>query len=280
MYHVISIHAPHEGERLCARRCLKCTTRFQSTLPTRGSDKLNDESHTASNISIHAPHEGERPAGVYDENCEALFQSTLPTRGSDVLDDAAGAIAWIFQSTLPTRGSDRRCWPHQSLISHFNPRSPRGGATGRLDRPLIMKGISIHAPHEGERPVGMLRQLFYQRVFQSTLPTRGSDGGAGGGGGRKAHFNPRSPRGGATGWDCLRRWKRVDFNPRSPRGGATYARTSSAVGFTISIHAPHEGERQKQRLEAELQELFQSTLPTRGSDGGKVHLYAAFPRIY
>ena len=26
--------------------------------------------------------------------------------------------------------------------------------------------------------------------------------------------------------------------------------------------------------------LFQSTLPTRGSDGGKVHLYAAFPRIY
>ena len=197
-----------------------------------------------------------------------------------MLDDAAGAIAWIFQSTLPTRGSDRRCWPHQSLISHFNPRSPRGGATGRLDRPLIMKGISIHAPHEGERPVGMLRQLFYQRVFQSTLPTRGSDGGAGGGGGRKAHFNPRSPRGGATGWDCLRRWKRVDFNPRSPRGGATYARTSSAVGFTISIHAPHEGERQKQRLEAELQELFQSTLPTRGSDGGKVHLYAAFPRIY
>lgn len=24
---------------------------------------------------------------------------------------------------------------------------------------------------------------------------------------------------------------------------------------------------------------FQSTLPTRGSDSGKVHLYAAFPRI-
>ena len=60
MHDEISIHAPHEG-----------------------SDKLNDESHTASNISIHAPHEGERPAGVYDENCEALFQSTLPTRGSD-----------------------------------------------------------------------------------------------------------------------------------------------------------------------------------------------------
>ena len=154
-------------------------------------------------ISIHAPHEGERPA--FTTFCGGIkrFQSTLPTRGSDVLDDAAGAIAWIFQSTLPTRGSDRRCWPHQSLISHFNPRSPRGGATGRLDRPLIMKGISIHAPHEGERPVGMLRQLFYQRVFQSTLPTRGSDGGAGGGGGRKAHFNPRSPRGGATAEKCI-----------------------------------------------------------------------------
>ena len=175
MYHVISIHAPHEGERLCARRCLKCTTRFQSTLPTRGSDKLNDESHTASNISIHAPHEGERPAGVYDENCEALFQSTLPTRGSDVLDDAAGAIAWIFQSTLPTRGSDRRCWPHQSLISHFNPRSPRGGATCRhASAALLSAGISIHAPHEGERRRSGRRRR-PQSAFQSTLPTRGSD---------------------------------------------------------------------------------------------------------
>ena len=33
------------------------------------------------------------------------------------------------------------------------------------------------------------------------------------------------------------------FNPRSPRGGATQRRGAEIVGYTISIHAPHEGER-------------------------------------
>ena len=81
-------------------------------------------------------------------------------------------------------------------------------------------------------------------IFQSTLPTRGSDHKppaikAGG-----SYFNPRSPRGGATrscsstvggiagfqstlptrGSDdqIRRRYKAAEnFNPRSPRGGAT-----------------------------------------------------------
>ena len=57
--------------------------------------------------------------------------------------------------------------------------------------------ISIHAPHEGERrtqlhaPRGLL-------VFQSTLPTRGSDGFSSSAGRAARDFNPRSPRGGAT----------------------------------------------------------------------------------
>ncbi len=34
--------------------------RFQSTLPTRGSDICRWGDCTAANISIHAPHEGER----------------------------------------------------------------------------------------------------------------------------------------------------------------------------------------------------------------------------
>ena len=57
----ISIHAPHEGERLLDFAVIA----------------------RAQNISIHAPHEGERL------ECEVIklryveFQSTLPTRGSD-----------------------------------------------------------------------------------------------------------------------------------------------------------------------------------------------------
>ena len=48
----------------------------------------------------------------------------------------------------------------------------------------------------------------------------------------------------------------------------------------VSIHAPHEGERPYKAVREFQAAKFQSTLPTRGSDGGKVHLYAAFPRIY
>ena len=59
-----------------------------------------------------------------------LFQSTLPTRGSDPRADYTRRASLPFQSTLPTRGSD-----HDPPV-----RIP-------LDR-----RISIHAPHEGERP--------------------------------------------------------------------------------------------------------------------------------
>ena len=127
----ISIHAPHEGERLVHKVLFGQPAIFQSTLPTRGSD---------GRCSLYPPtREG--------------FQSTLPTRGSDKhhahekadkeyfnpRSPRGGATTQAallfpfpspFQSTLPTRGSDL-----VALINHeidgndFNPRSPRGGAT-------------------------------------------------------------------------------------------------------------------------------------------------------
>ena len=60
--------------------------------------------------------------------CAQLFQSTLPTRGSDVAYYYLNAIFFLFQSTLPTRGSDE----------YFGDGAP-------------VVGVSIHAPHEGER---------------------------------------------------------------------------------------------------------------------------------
>ena len=68
---------------------------FQSTLPTRGSDKM--------------PH------------CSMLmillFQSTLPTRGSDEAKMEIKSFDDIFQSTLPTRGSDSLGFtPHQKYL--------------------------------------------------------------------------------------------------------------------------------------------------------------------
>ena len=62
----ISIHAPHEGERLLAALVLGVRIwAFQSTLPTRGSDyDMQGNIGQLGKISIHAPHEGERQTPV------------------------------------------------------------------------------------------------------------------------------------------------------------------------------------------------------------------------
>ena len=151
------------------------------------------------------------------------------------------------------------------MSQYFNPRSPRGGATrqniGALDENIISihaphEGerrssggtspgsmfVSIHAPHEGERRAPMCTGTRTGQ-FQSTLPTRGSDPS------------------GALAVPLVR-----SFNPRSPRGGATYARSIELTRSSVSIHAPHEGERQAFCKPSPALSGFQSTLPTRGSD--------------
>ena len=103
----------------------------------------------------------------------AIFQSTLPTRGSDPRADYMQRANSLFQSTLPTRGSDLFAFLGKLHRLYFNPRSPRGGATEDIQRLRTegifqstlptrgsdqeahnvgyVMGISIHAPHEGER---------------------------------------------------------------------------------------------------------------------------------
>ena len=150
----------------------------------------------------------------------------------------------------------------------------------------LCDGISIHAPHEGERhavaksvwhgfnfnprsPRGGATDKMHTfeliEIFQSTLPTRGSDLLHHPALSLFRYFNPRSPRGGATALsflnlpicqfqstlptrgsdDALFQGELIHryFNPRSPRGGATATAMSSVGIEAISIHAPHEGER-------------------------------------
>ena len=217
----ISIHAPHEGERRRLHEHIQqLNQHFNPRSPRGGATQGGRRSPLPPIISIHAPHEGERPYNPIDN-----------------------VVRRRFQSTLPTRGSDRAFCIRRPGTIYFNPRSPRGGATSpsvasfiiavKFQSTLPTRGsdtgkntarskllISIHAPHEGERPpVRHTRKAL--RVFQSTLPTRGSD-------------------------DYTRRASlpNIYFNPRSPRGGATEAEFRCQVCGRISIHAPHEGERQ------------------------------------
>ena len=240
----VSIHAPHEGERrsACRRRLL------------------------ADGVSIHAPHEGERrircPTPVRRSACfnprsprggattktiiaivANMFQSTLPTRGSDYMTHAKPNRATKFQSTLPTRGSDSLPVLYVIRPYGFNPRSPRGGATKNIFDFLPYTGVSIHAPHEGERlcrtrgrggsfgvsihaphegerPV-QARHNDRIQWFQSTLPTRGSDANGA--------------------YDAIARDK---FQSTLPTRGSDVRARLMPRQFAVSIHAPHEGERQ------------------------------------
>ena len=149
----VSIHAPHEGER-------------QNLITLDGTTPL---------VSIHAPHEGERPSNKALLKAEIEFQSTLPTRGSDCRPHIYGAPHHKFQSTLPTRGSDNQPRPYCSHTRLFQSTLPtRGSDRYNPPRQRTSFDVSIHAPHEGERPFWSSRALCCLR------------------------FNPRSPRGGAT----------------------------------------------------------------------------------
>ena len=143
---------PTRGSDICPTLRSSSFLQFQSTLPTRGSDVGGlFRYHQRDYVSIHAPHEGERRAD--NERCYKglQFQSTLPTRGSD----------WDDVKQMREQGG-------------FNPRSPRGGATRGVFKTEGKNIVSIHAPHEGERPKSPRRDMALW-PFQSTLPTRGSD---------------------------------------------------------------------------------------------------------
>ena len=178
---------------------------------------------TVIGISIHAPHEGERPAR------------------SSMLH----AVSWYFNPRSPRGGATWRVMGITGYtLSYFNPRSPRGGATSTMTRAKGGAGISIHAPHEGERLIqegrtdGLL-QISIHAPHEGERRRRGLTARS------SAHFNPRSPRGGATPSISPLMSRSQYFNPRSPRGGATFA------PFSVKP----------------LLLEFQSTLPTRGSDG-------------
>ncbi len=130
--------------------------------------------------------------------------------------------------------------------------------------------VSIHAPHEGERRLLSSKPLPLIRLFQSTLPTRGSDGGGGGQTEGYSRVSIHAPHEGERPPPVMPysspTWC---FNPRSPRGGATLSTDIIHHILSVSIHAPHEGERRVDCTSGKSRpKLFQSTLPTRGSDKG------------
>ena len=119
---------PQGGATRC-RTGRRGANKFQSTHPARGCDK------------------------GFSVQCSAvpLFQSTHPARGCDLPRRSVYGRTPGFQSTHPARGCDFPGKSRQSLVEHFNPRTPQGGATPRHFIFNISFIISIHAPRKGVR---------------------------------------------------------------------------------------------------------------------------------
>ena len=127
-----------------------------------------------------------------------------------------------FNPRSPRGGATRSLKRGITSSVNFNPRAPRGGAT--VTKPVFDDNdvISIHAPHEGERPLQRTGEMM-QVIISIHAPHEGErlcfpDNWSR----AKINFNPRSPRGGATSSEPCCYSVQQDFNPRSPRGGATH----------------------------------------------------------
>ena len=156
------------------------------------------------------------------------------------------------------------------LAANFNPRSPRGGATKFAQAVATGFYISIHAPHEGER-LGAVSTYRRGKAISIHAPHEGerrivvivSPSSA-------ADFNPRSPRGGATILLPRLIFRKNRFQSTLPTRGSDQASCLCRPALSISIHAPHEGERRLTSPKMRGENVFQSTLPTRGSDAVKI----------
>ena len=124
-----------------------------------------------------------------------IFQSTHPTRGCDDTQPDCARRHGVFQSTHPTRGCDVTEFeyyncnyisihaPHEGVrhiaflcyckLSDFNPRTPRGGATGK--RRGRCQGREFQSTHPTRGCDKDNNFKSYQKIFQSTHPTRGCD---------------------------------------------------------------------------------------------------------
>ena len=243
----ISIHAPRKGERQDSPHNLPLAYHFNPRSPQGGATKSCGVHQHIFLISIHAPRKGERRASCRTTATWCRFQSTLPARGSDYLHIYSKLSFELFQSTLPARGSDevtlykvlaantisihaprkgeRLCTERQQhiIIRNFNPRSPQGGATWYIPNFFEPLDISIHAPRKGERPL-VKASVPPARLFQSTLPARGSDVFYVAADSKRRIFQSTLPARGSDSTISPSAYFFNYFNPRSPQGGATVAR--------------------------------------------------------
>ena len=197
---IVSIHAPHEGERLYYVTSRDKKQEVSIHAPHEGERRDVDlRNAKIADVSIHAPHEGERHGNCRCEKKEERGFNPRSPRGGATVNMPSEGVEWYVSIHAPHEGERLKMYNvpiNQKEVSIHAPHE--GERRGAVIMAKLTRAVSIHAPHEGERRA---KQLYRSSVT--------------------AGFNPRSPRGGATRFTSAWAQIRLCFNPRSPRGGAT-----------------------------------------------------------
>ena len=142
--------------------------RFQSTLPRRERQIVQENPECCQKISIHAPAKGATPLWPYSSGLSRI-SIHAPAKGATYFPFVPG-VSERFQSTLPRRerrkyncaeaaennfnprsreGSDCECKCSYQRLHYFNPRSREGSDVFFSAFSSSEEVISIHAPAKG-----------------------------------------------------------------------------------------------------------------------------------
>ena len=140
--------------------------RFQSTLPRRERQIVQENPECCQKISIHAPAKGATPLWPYSSGLSRI-SIHAPAKGATYFPFVPGVYE-RFQSTLPRR--ERRKYNcAEAAENNFNPRS-REGSDASVFQTHHSIQISIHAPAKGATDYPEYEVTYHE--FQSTLPRR------------------------------------------------------------------------------------------------------------
>ena len=191
---------------------------FQSTCPARGTTAL-----VVTVCGAGRYFNPRAPRGARPHQKESLpqripsFQSTCPARGTTALKNFSARRHARFQSTCPARGTTVRPALLWRLMTHFNPRAPRGA---RRQGHMISRNsnfISIHVPREGHDAMAGLPK------------------------GINADISIHVPREGHDETETVNFWQSIEFQSTCPARGTTADFMLLAPDDNISIHVPREG---------------------------------------
>ena len=147
------------------------TTKFQSTLPSRGATLAFDDATIARIFQSTLPSRGATQRQRYADVQSDDFNPRSP-RGERRAEGEYFEYWKQFQSTLPSRGATASA-NQASAPSRFQSTLPSRGATFIVIDQCHVLLISIHAPLAGSDD-GKDGNRIAREEFQSTLPSRGA----------------------------------------------------------------------------------------------------------